>query len=145
MMLTTCQPAYMTQTRLVRPRTCFDDDGAGGQVQLRRNEGNVRKVEDLRAVRQDERPKLWCRVQDVHEATAVGRVDAGPERLAYQLAVREPAVAALEDCAGLDTDCRHGLGRLVEAALTTRRKGGAVSAGLTAVPRQRRTVSLPGK
>ncbi|OSX57235.1 hypothetical protein POSPLADRAFT_1076405 [Postia placenta MAD-698-R-SB12] len=56
----------------------FDNFATGLDIQPRGDERNVREVEDLRAVRERERPELGRRAEDVDEALAVARADLGP-------------------------------------------------------------------
>mmetsp|Transcript_8620 Transcript_8620/g.29600 ORF Transcript_8620/g.29600 Transcript_8620/m.29600 type:complete len:281 (-) Transcript_8620:96-938(-) len=50
------------------PRAALQDAHAGAQPELRNNGGDVRDVQNLGAVRKNQRPQLAARPQDIHES-----------------------------------------------------------------------------
>ena len=92
-------------------RTRLDDDRARPEVQLQRDKGNVGKVEDLRAMRDDLRPQLGCRVEEVDEAILPQVGHLGAKLRANHVIVSEGAVLTVVHLVAL-----HGEGGLVERA-----------------------------
>lgn len=87
-----------------RPRTGLDDRRPGPDVQMLRDEGDVRHVEDLRPVRQRERPELRRRSEQVREALAVHRPNLGPVGEADHVRVLEGAELGPKLASTVDRD-----------------------------------------
>ena len=110
----------------------LDDDGARLQVELQGDVADVRRVDDLRAVRQRVRPQLRRRVQHEHEALRRGLLRRAPPappalaggarhpleavRPAEQIVVVERAEAVVEDRALLRDEVLHAVDPLVDDA-----------------------------
>lgn len=89
--------------------TGLTDDGPWPQLQHHGDHGDVRGVEDLRAVRQGDRPQLWRRVKHVHPSSLAAG-DLGPVRFSDQVGgVADGAIARLCLGAMLHLHRHHGV------------------------------------
>jgi hypothetical protein len=131
-------------TRQRHKRTGLDDDGARDKIQLGGDPRNVGVVQDLRAVRERQRPQLGRRVKHVHKAAAATSVHADHAAAkwhAHQPVVRKPPEPALVHAAALDQRRRQRPCALRQGQSRQRHASVCVSEVCVqpvAVPRKRR-------